>query len=85
MATTLNVRVNGLLEEFIADNIGKNGVYDNASEYVRHLIRQDKERADAARFEILKAEVRRALSAPDSDYVEVDRDELLARIKRQRG
>lgn len=70
MATTLNIRVNGPLADFIADNIGNDGLYDNASEHVRHLIRQDKERVGAARFATLKAELQRA---------------FFTRIKRQRG
>jgi len=84
MATTLNVRVNGPLEEFIAENIGEQGLYENASEYVRHLIRQDKERVEQEKFEALKAELQRGFATPDSEYLEVDRDEFLARLKRQR-
>jgi Arc/MetJ-type ribon-helix-helix transcriptional regulator len=45
---TLNVRVSGALREFVAANVGETGAYDNVSEYVRDLIRRDKERsADA--------------------------------------
>lgn len=84
MATTLNVRVNGPLEEFIAENIGEQGLYENASEYVRHLIRQDKARVEQEKFEALKAELQRGFATPDSEYLEVDRDEFLARLKRQR-
>ena len=47
MATTLNVRVNGPLEDFIAENIGADGLYENASEYVRDLIRRDMERRES--------------------------------------
>jgi len=84
MATTLNVRVNGPLEEFIAENIGEHGLYENASEYVRHLIRQDRERVEQGKFEALKAELQRGFATPDSEYVEVERDEFLARLKQQR-
>ncbi|OSZ68416.1 addiction module antitoxin [Sphingomonas sp. IBVSS2] len=83
MATTLNVRVNGPLEEFIAENIGQDGLYENASEYVRHLIRQDKERVEQARFEELKAELQRAFSAPDSDARPFDRDAFLERARKR--
>ncbi len=67
MATTLNVRINGPLEDFIAENIGEDGLFENASEYVRHLIREDKARMDNERFAALKAELHRAFSAPESD------------------
>lgn len=82
---TLNVRVSGPLSEFIAANVGEEGLYENVSEYVRDLIRRDRERVEQEKFEALKAELQRAFSAPDSAFVKVDRDELLARIKRQRG
>lgn len=84
MATTLNVRINGPLEDFIAENIGESGSYENASEYVRDLIRRDKERVDREAFETLKAELQKAFAAPDSEFVEVDRDEWLARLKSER-
>jgi antitoxin ParD1/3/4 len=81
MATTLNVRVNGPLEEFIAENIGEQGLYENASEYVRHLIRQDRERVEQARFEELRAELQRAFATPDEEYIELDAETFLARAK----
>lgn len=81
MATTLNVRVSGPLEDFIADNIGNEGEYENASEYVRQLIRRDKERAEGEAFTALKAELQRAFSAPDSEAKPLDREAFLARAR----
>jgi antitoxin ParD1/3/4 len=37
---TLNVRVNGVLGDFVAANVGDAGSYENVSEYVRDLIRR---------------------------------------------
>ncbi|MEI6417717.1 MAG: hypothetical protein WCO82_01475 [Sphingomonadales bacterium] len=34
---TLNVRVHGRLGEFVAENVGETGLYENVSEYVRDL------------------------------------------------
>ena len=48
--TTLNVRVGGSLSDFVAANVGDNGAYENVSEYVRDLIRRDKERVEAEQF-----------------------------------
>jgi antitoxin ParD1/3/4 len=48
---TLNVRVTGPLGEFVAGNVGDLGTYENVSEYVRDLIRKDKERAEREQFE----------------------------------
>jgi antitoxin ParD1/3/4 len=74
---TVNVRVNGPLGDFIADNVGEAGTYENVSEYVRDLIRKDKERA--AQFERLKAELGVAFAAPDDSYSALTADEVIAR------
>ena len=42
---SLNVRVTDSLCDFVADNISDSGQYDNVSEYIRDLIRQDQKRA----------------------------------------
>ena len=79
---TLNVRVGGALGEFVANNVGENGAYENVSEYVRDLIRRDKERAEAEQFARLKAELHRAFAAPDSDFVPLDADTVIGRARR---
>ena len=38
--TTMTVRVNRTLREFIAAKTGEHGAYENISEYVRDLIRR---------------------------------------------
>ena len=78
-STTLNVRLRGALSDFVAANIGERGIYDNASEYVRDLIRRDKERADGEQFERLKAELSLAFAAPESDFAPLDADTVIAR------
>jgi Arc/MetJ-type ribon-helix-helix transcriptional regulator len=67
-ATTLNVRVSGVLSEHVAANVGDDGAYENVSEYVRDLIRRDKARVDGDAFDRLKAELTHAFAAPDSAY-----------------
>ena len=85
-STTLNIRVNESLSEFVADNVGEYGSYDNVSEYVRDLIRRDKKRVEAQRFEELKSELQSAFAAPDSEFINVDADDWLARAReRNRG
>jgi antitoxin ParD1/3/4 len=76
---TLNVRISGTLGEFVAANVGDDGAYENVSEYVRDLIRRDKERAEGAAFDRLKAELQQAFGAPDGDYEPVDADEIIRR------
>ncbi|HEY6817072.1 MAG TPA: addiction module antitoxin [Croceibacterium sp.] len=76
---TLNVRVSGALGEFVASNVGDGGAYENVSEYVRDLIRRDKERAEAERFERLKAELAAAFAAPEAAYRVLDAETVIAR------
>ncbi|AZU05058.1 hypothetical protein X907_2546 [Glycocaulis alkaliphilus] len=64
----MTVRLSGVLSEFVAANVGDDGAYENVSEYVRDLIRRDKERAEQAAFDRLKAELTHAFAAPDSSY-----------------
>ena len=77
--TTLNVRISGSLSNFVAANVGDHGAYDNVSEYVRNLIRRDKERAEAAQFQRLNAELDRAFAAPEAIYGSLDADAVIAR------
>lgn len=81
---TLNVRVSGALGDHVATNVGEDGAYENVSEYVRDLIRRDKERADAEAFTRLKAELKKAFAAPDSAYKALDAATVIKRNARKR-
>jgi Arc/MetJ-type ribon-helix-helix transcriptional regulator len=76
---TLNVRVSGTLSDFVAANVGESGSYENVSEYVRDLIRRDKERVESEHLGRLKAELTVAFAAPESDYQSLDADTVIAR------
>ena len=77
--TTMTVRISGALSEFVASNVGENGSYENISEYVRDLIRRDKERAEREAFDRLKAELSRAFSAPEEINRPLTAAEVIAR------
>jgi antitoxin ParD1/3/4 len=77
--TTLTVRLSGVLREFVAGNVGEDGAYENVSEYVRDLIRRDKERTEQEAFDRLKAELARAFAAPDSSYEPLTAAQVIAR------
>lgn len=81
----LNVRVSGPLSDFVTRNVGADGLYENVSEYVRDLIRRDKERVEREMFETLKAELQRAFATPDEDYVEVTAEAVLERNRARRA
>jgi antitoxin ParD1/3/4 len=77
--TTMTVRISGALSEFVASNVGENGSYENISEYVRDLIRRDKERVEAETLNRLKAELTRAFAAPEESYRPLTAAEVIAR------
>ena len=77
--TTMTVRLNETLSEFVASNVGAQGTYENVSEYMRDLIRRDKERVENDSFERLKAELTQAYAAPESAYKNLTASEVIAR------
>ena len=80
--TTLTVRLSGALNDFVQANIGEDGVYENVSEYIRDLIRRDKERAEQESFDRLKTELTHAFAAPDSSFQPLTAAEVIARNRR---
>jgi putative addiction module CopG family antidote len=76
--TTLTVRLNPALGEFVAANVGEHGDYESVSEYLRDLIRRDKARAEQQAFERLKAELTHAFAAPESSYHPLTAAEVVA-------
>ena len=77
--TAMMVRISGALSAFVALNVGKHGSYENISEYVRDLIRRDKEQAEAEAFNRLKAELTRAFAAPEDHYRPLTAADVIAR------
>jgi len=77
--TTMTVRLSGALSDFVATNVGEHGAYENVSEYVRDLIRRDRERKEAEAFERLKAELTHAYAAPADSYRPLTAADVIAR------
>lgn len=77
--TTMTVRLNDRLSEFVANNVGKSGSYENVSEYMRDLIRRDQQRVEQQAFERLRAELTQAYSAPESSYKPLTAAEVISR------
>mgnify|MGYP000168020349 FL=1 len=77
--TTMTVRLGGALSDFVSANVGDGGSYENVSEYIRDLIRRDKERAEAEAFNRLKAELTHAFAAPEESYQPLTAAEVIAR------
>lgn len=81
--TTYTVRVGRPLSEFIAEQVGADGLYENVSEYLRDLIRKDKAQADEAAFQALKAELTLAFAQSDEDSVPLEavKARILGKVK----
>jgi putative addiction module CopG family antidote len=77
--TTMTVRLNPTLSEFVATNVQQGGTYENVSEYVRDLIRRDMERKEQQAFDRLKAELAHAFAAPESAYKPLTAADVIAR------
>lgn len=78
--TTLTVRLGGALSDFVSANVG-DGSYENASEYIRDLIRRDKERVEHEAFNRLKVELTHAFAAPEDTYQPLSAAEVIARSR----
>jgi antitoxin ParD1/3/4 len=80
--TTLTVRLSGTLSAFVSESVGESfgetGAYENVSEYIRDLIRRDKERAEAVAFDRLRAELTLAFAAPDESYQPLTARQIIA-------
>ncbi len=83
--TTMTVRLSGALSDFVAANVGEAGSYENVSEYIRDLIRRDKERSEREAFDRLKAELGRAFAAPDETYRPLSAADVIAKNRAQPG
>ncbi len=77
--TTMTVRLSGTLSDVVAQNVGEGGSYENVSEYIRDLIRQDNNRTEKQHFERLQAELDLAFAVPESSYVTVTASDIIKR------
>ena len=76
---TLTIRLTGRLNDFKQANVGADGVYEDAGEYIRDLIRRDKDRAELAAFDRLKAQLTHDFAARDELYKPLTAAEVIAR------
>lgn len=79
-SANINVRVKGELQTHLQQQIGDHGLYENASEYVRALIRGDLKNRDEA-WQYLKKELEPGLRADETDYIAVSAQDVINRNK----
>jgi antitoxin ParD1/3/4 len=82
MSSNINVRVTGELRTHLDQQINDNGLYENASEYVRSLIRNDLKSSQEA-WEWLSKELEPALRADENAFIEVAARDVIARNKKK--
>lgn len=84
VSENINVRVTGNLRDHLNQQIGDNGLYDNASEYIRDLIRRDlHDKQEAWRW--LKEKLEPGLRADEGEFTAVSLEEIIARSKARLG
>lgn len=74
----VNVRVTGDLRNHLQQQIGLFGLYENASEYIRDLIRRDLKDRKAA-WEWLRQELEPGLRADESQFIKVTAADVIKR------
>lgn len=76
----VSVRITGELRTHLQQQISERGLYEDASEYVRSLIRQDLKSGEEA-WEWLRNKLEPALRADESAYAEAAVDDVISRNK----
>lgn len=77
---SIHVRVNGRLQDHIRQQTGDSGLYENASEYIRALIRRDIQNSDEA-WDWLQRHLEPGLRADESEFIEVTAEDVIRRNK----
>ncbi len=85
MAEGVNVRLSGKLKEFISLQTGPNGIYENASEYVRDLIRKDYLHHEELKMELLHKHLMPGMNADEKDFIEFDPEKIIQSAKSQKA
>jgi len=79
-ASNINVRIKGELQAHLHLQIGEHGLYDNASEYIRFLIRNDL-KSKSESWVWLKKELEPALRADEGAFLAVTAEDVIQRNK----
>jgi putative addiction module CopG family antidote len=79
---SIHVRVGGPLQAHIRQQIGESGLYENASEYIRALIRKDLQSQDHA-WEWLRKQLEPALRADESEFKAVSAEDVIRRNQKK--
>jgi len=85
MAEGVNVRISGKLRRFIEEQLGPQGLYESASEYVRDLIRKDYQEQEERKWRWLMDQLRPGMEADESEFVSLDQKEIIETAKKEKA
>lgn len=77
---SIHVRVTGRLQDHLRRQTGEDGLYENASEYIRALIRKDIESNEDVQ-DWLARHVEPGLKAGEDEFVDVSAEDVIRRNK----
>ncbi|BCH26541.1 hypothetical protein MesoLjLc_64570 [Mesorhizobium sp. L-8-10] len=76
--SSIHVRVGGQLRVHLQQQIGENGLYENASEYIRALIRRDLQTRNEA-WDWLRKQIEPGMRADESEFKAVSAEDVIRR------
>ncbi len=79
---SIHVKVGGQLQAHVQQQIGEDGLYENASEYIRALIRNDLATRDEA-WKTLRDALAPAMRADDGAFSTVTAEDVIRRNQRR--
>lgn len=82
-ADSIHVRVGGQLQAHVQQQIGRDGLYENASEYIRALIRNDLQTRNEA-WDWLKRHIEPGMRADESEFTAVSAEDVIRRNQSRR-
>ena len=81
MGVHVDFRLEGELGQHVAAVTGEGGDYIDPVDYLRDLVRRDMEAVDTHQFRTVKEHLQEAFAASESEYIQMDVDEFLRRMK----
>lgn len=81
MSDGINVRLSGKLRKFVNAQTGEDGLFENVSEYIRSLIRQDYERDENRKWSRLHQELSDGINADEAEFEYISLEDIKSAAK----
>jgi antitoxin ParD1/3/4 len=83
MADSINIRVSGKLKHFIMQQVGLDGLYESASEYIRDLIRKDYDLKEKTKWEWLSKQLEEGINAEEKEFEIFNPEDIINQAKKE--